>query len=174
MSEGPSRAPSSASRSSAAFDEFARPYVATMRAIAGREVGSADAEDVVQEALLRAWRRWQTYDSARGSAKAWLCAILIDQARRRRRHARLRTTISLMEDPPLFRSQEPSATRIDIDRAIASLPRRQRQVICLFYLADLPVDEISGVLGVSDGSVKRHLFDARANLRKELKGHLND
>ncbi len=49
-----------------------------------------------------------------------------------------------------------------------ALPRRQREVVTLHYLADLPLVEVAAVLGISIGSVKSHLFDARAALRTTL------
>ena len=57
---------------------------------------------------------------------------------------------------------------MDIDRAVMGLPRRQREVVSLFYLADLSVAEVAGVLGVSAGTVKSQLHAARARLRAEL------
>jgi RNA polymerase sigma-70 factor (ECF subfamily) len=51
---------------------------------------------------------------------------------------------------------------------VARLPRRQRQVITLYYLADLSVAEVASVLGVSQSSVKTHLGAARSALRARL------
>jgi DNA-directed RNA polymerase specialized sigma24 family protein len=52
------------------FAEFVAPYVRMLGVLAVREVGMADADDVVQEALVRAWRRRVTFDPGRGSARA--------------------------------------------------------------------------------------------------------
>ena len=48
------------------FTTWVRPYIPALRRYAGRLVGLADLDDVVQESLLRAWRRWTTYDPRRG------------------------------------------------------------------------------------------------------------
>lgn len=56
----------------------------------------------------------------------------------------------------------------DVDVAVSALPRRQREVVTLHYLLDLPVREVAAVLSISEGSVKSHLFDARAALRASL------
>ena len=130
--------------------------------LAVREVGSAEAEDVVQETLLRAWRRRSTYDATRGSLKGWLVAILLDQARR---HRTRRTRDLLMDETPVG---GPDVERIATERAIAALPRRQREVVTLYYLADLSVAELAAVLGISEGTAKSTLSDARRALQHLL------
>lgn len=62
----------------------------------------------------------------------------------------------------------PITDRIDVERAVARLPRRQRQVITLHYLADLPVAEVAAVLGIGESSVKTHLGAGRSALRSLL------
>lgn len=72
-------------RTDDSFDVWVRPHLPVMQRYAARLAGPSEAEEVVQEALLRAWRRWSTYDHARGTASAWLLAIVRDRARRRGR-----------------------------------------------------------------------------------------
>jgi RNA polymerase sigma-70 factor (ECF subfamily) len=57
-----------------------------------------------------------------------------------------------------------AATRLDIESAIRRLPRRQRQVVVLHYLADLSVAEVGQVLGLEPGTIKAHLSAARRRL----------
>jgi RNA polymerase sigma-70 factor (ECF subfamily) len=146
------------------FAEWVRPHLPVLAALAAREVGAADADDVVQDALVRAWQRRSTYRPNRGSARAWLCGVLLDQARRRRlrhpRATRLAGEVGAAGSAP--------DDRLDLERAIRSLPGRQRQVITLHYLADLPLAEIAIALGISVGSVKSNLHDARSALRSRL------
>jgi hypothetical protein len=52
------------------FDALVAPHAAVLMAIAARLVGTDDAADVVQEALLRSWRRWSTFDPAKGTLRA--------------------------------------------------------------------------------------------------------
>jgi RNA polymerase sigma factor (sigma-70 family) len=146
------------------FAKWIRAHLAVLSALAVREVGVADAEDVVQETLMRAWRRRSTYDPARGSARAWLVGVLLDQARRHRVRGRGRRRFAV---PERLAAAAP-AEHLDLELAIRDLPRRQREVVTLHYLADLPVAEVATVLGISEGSVKSHLFDARAKLRTAL------
>jgi RNA polymerase sigma factor (sigma-70 family) len=106
----------------------------------------------------------------RGAPRAWLIAILLDQVRRHRiGHA---GRARLLVDPGAAR---PSAvpdiaegSRVDVEAAIAGLSRRQRQSVVLYYLADLSVHEVAGVLGISEGSVKAHLSAARGKLRARM------
>jgi RNA polymerase sigma-70 factor (ECF subfamily) len=149
------------------FDAWVGPHVAVLRAVAIREVGPHDADDVVQDTLVRAWRRRSTYRADLGSAKAWLVAILLDQVSRRRTRTRLHLLVAL-NGSGVVADNTRTGDRLDVEDAVRQLPRRQREVITLFYLADLSVEEVAGVLGITPGSVKSHLFDARSALRSAL------
>jgi RNA polymerase sigma-70 factor (ECF subfamily) len=151
------------------FDAFVAPHAAVLMAIAARLVGVDDAADVVQEALLRSWRRWSTFDPAKGTLRAWLAAITVDRARRHRRglpRANLRTTLTDLPDVPARDSDH--AQRLVIEAVVRSLPRRQREVIVVFYLADMSVEQTARALGLRPGSVKAHLAAARARLKTAL------
>lgn len=144
------------------------PHVTTLAAIAARLVGHADANDVVQEALLRAWRRWSTFDPGRGTVRAWLAAIVVDRARQHRRGLTRRGAV-----PAVDLSDEPArdpdhAQRLVIEAAVRGLPRRQREAVVLFYLADLSVEETAKVLRMQSGTVKAHLAAARAALKNAM------
>ena len=62
----------------------------------------------------------------------------------------------------------PSGDRVDIARALLSLPERQRQAVILFHIADQPISAVAELMGVSEGSVKTHLSRARKVLRDLL------
>jgi DNA-directed RNA polymerase specialized sigma24 family protein len=145
------------------FAEWVTPHLPALRALADRQVGTAAGADVVQEALLRAWRRRSTFDPERGTPRAWLVGVLLDQARRHRLR-RPRPMPHVGHADPVA----PGTDRIDIERAVARLPRRQREAITLHYLADLSVAEVATVLGIAESSVKTHLGAARAALRTQL------
>ena len=150
----------------AEFDAWVAPHLSMLWALAARTVGAAAAEDVVQETLLRAWQRRETYDPARGSARVWLVAVLLDRARRHR--VRGRWPSAGVGDTDSATAVTASSDRVDIEQAVRRLPPRQRQVVALHYLADLPVTEVASLLHISEGAVKAQLFDARRNLRQAL------
>lgn len=148
------------------FAEWIRPHTKLLRAVAVREHGAA-ADDVFQETMTRAWRRWETYSPDRGSPRTWLLAILLDQGRRRRMRSKPQ---AIVVDCGLVANDHGPDTdrRLDVEKAVAALPRRQRQVVTLFYLADLPISEVAAVLNLSQGTVKSTLSDARAALKTRL------
>jgi RNA polymerase sigma-70 factor (ECF subfamily) len=124
------------------------------------------AEDAVQEALLRAWER-----SGRGetieSLEAWVTTVALNLARSgvRRVMAERRARSRLRAAGP---SDVLGAERIDVERALTRLPRRQREaVVCRYYLG-MDTKEIATVLKVSEGTVKSTLFRARAALAVTL------
>lgn len=160
-----------------AFADWVGPHLSLITAVAAREVGRADADDLVQEALLRAWRRRSTFDATKGSVRVWLLAVLLDRARRHRVRGLARMgwhrVPQQVDDSPVrsdATGHAGSDQRLDVDAALRRLPRRQRQVITLHYLADLTVTDVAHVLGISVGTVKSQLFDAR----KALRGTLED
>ncbi len=159
-----------------AFAAWVAPHVGLLTLLAERQVGRTDRDDVVQEALVRAWRRRHTFDPARGEPRSWLCAVLLDQCRRHRmRHPWLdRMRADRLPDRTAPGADPVDGGRIDVERAVARLPRRQRQVVVLHYLADLPVADVATALGIAQGSVKSHLHDARAALRTVLSEGTDD
>ena len=149
-----------------ASDDFARwvePHLPTLRRYAARLVGPADREDVVQEALVRAWRRHATYDPSRGAPLPWLLAIVADRARRQRRGARYHLELTETD-----RVGELTLADLDLERALSRLSKRQRMAVDLYYFVDLDVDTTAAVMGCAPGTVRATLHQARATLRQLL------
>jgi RNA polymerase sigma-70 factor (sigma-E family) len=134
------------------------------------------AEDLCQEALARAygsWRRIGGYD------EAWVARVTSNLAIGRWRKDRRLVPGSAGDRPgphgPALRVvEEPvdPAVRLELVAALRALPRRQRQVVALRYLADLPEAAVADALGCSAGTVKQHAHRGLASLRKRL-GHLD-
>jgi len=142
------------------FAAWVEPELAKMSRLAARLAPNADREDVVQEALLRAWRKRDQYDQSRGTPAAWLLAITADQARRARRRQRPFALVGEMIVPG-----RSSDDRVDVEAAVTSLPKRQKLAVDCFYYVGLSVAETAAVMGCSDGTVKSTLSDARKRLR---------
>ena len=132
----------------------------------------AAAEDAVQEALARAWERsWQAEEM--DSLAAWVTAVSMNLARsaRRRQRAERRARARLEGSAQAHDLPEP-ADRLDLRRALAALPARQREATVLRYYLGLEVREVAKVMGCAEGTVKSLLSRARARLFGAL--HVND
>ena len=152
----------------AGFAAWVGPSLTAMTRLARRLAPHADPEDVVQDALARAWAKRSQFDPDRGTPTTWLLAIVADQARasRRSRLRRLRVVDDHTELP-----DEPApdvSVDIDLERAILQLADRQQLAVHLHYFVGMTVDETAAVMNCSAGTVKSTLFDARGRLRALL------
>jgi RNA polymerase sigma factor (sigma-70 family) len=152
----------------ASFATWVGPSLLAMTHLARRLAPHADADDVVQDALARAWQKRSLFDPSRGSATSWLLAVTADQARgARRRSIRRLQLIDEHAEVPDAPAPE-AAADLDLDRAIAGLPDRQQLAVQLHYFLGLSVEESAAVMICAVGTVKSTLFDARTRLRKSL------
>jgi RNA polymerase sigma-70 factor, ECF subfamily len=125
----------------------------------------AVAQDVVQEAFTRAVPRWKTlcrYDDP----AAWVRRVAFNLARSRWRHARVALRFAQRQREEYV--DGPGPDRVELMRALARLPERQRQAVVLHYLAGLSVAEIASHTGAVEGTVKSWLSRARAALATHL------
>lgn len=126
------------------------------------------AEDAVQEGLLRAWQRSERGEDIE-SLPAWVAATAFNLARsgvRRRlaeRRARSRMATALSDEVT-----DASDRGVDVERALAALPRRQREAIVLRYYLQMDTREVAEALGVQQGTVKSTLSRARTALAGAL------
>jgi len=133
---------------------------------------SADAEDLVQTALVRTFRTGrasQGIDSTHAYVKRAITTAFIDNGRRA--NARPQRALGDAGDPALTSSAphpdhaDAVVTSVDFHKAILALPPRERACIVLRYLEDKPVGAIAAELGLATGTVKRYLSDAVSTLR---------
>jgi RNA polymerase sigma-70 factor, ECF subfamily len=131
----------------------------------------SEAQDVVQEAFCRALPRWSRLRSYDDPA-AWVRKVAWNLATNRWRRTRRMVALTLGhrgEPDEREKNEEPaSLDRIDLVRALAKLPVRQRQAVVLHYLADAPIAEIAQLTGASQGTVKSWLHRARTSLAVHL------
>lgn len=126
----------------------------------------AEAEDLVQEALIKAAARWTTL-TARGDPEAWVRKVMLNDLRdwRRPRRMRMLSSDRLPELPDEVDRTAQSDARIALMRALAQLGPRQRAVLYLRYYEDLSEAETARQLGCTLGTVKRQTHDALERLR---------
>jgi len=128
----------------------------------------SEAEDIAQDALLRAWRRRSTLRNA-GARKQWLASIVRNEAFRQ--FARTRPDpVATLEAEHGADDERVVATaeRADLHAAISRLDERDRQLVRLRYDEDLTQTAIAHRLGIPEGTVKVRLHRVRAKLRRAI------
>jgi RNA polymerase sigma-70 factor (sigma-E family) len=157
------------------FERFAAGLSDSLLYTGFQMTGSAeDAEDLVQETLLKVARRWnrvRLMDHPAAYARRVLINLVLDDAgHRTRERTELQPhngTEELADDraASALRQVEDLA---EFNWALARLPARQRAVLVLRYWADLPVCEVAGILGCTEGTVTSTASRAAARLAEIL------
>jgi RNA polymerase sigma-70 factor (ECF subfamily) len=129
----------------------------------------AAAEDAVQEAVARAWERTQRGENEIRSLPAWVTRVAVNLTHSRWRRARAEARGRELLSGP--RASADADERLDVERALAALPRRQREATVLRYYLGLDVAEVAAALGVTEGTAKTALFRARQALAAALGDH---
>ena len=162
-----------------AFDLIVRRYMRPAYAVAFRVLGHReDAEDVVQEAFLAALANIAAFDTTRRFGP-WLYRIVLTRGLNFRKSRSRRAAEPLADSGMASRDAGPAAAaeqaglRDTVTAALARLPERQRMVVQLFELDGFSGAEIAAMLGVSAGTVRWYLHEARQALRRML-AHLQE
>lgn len=150
------------------FDGFFRVEYPVLVALGVALTGDRElARDVAQEALLRAFRRWDQV-ARMDRPGAWCRQVALNLIRdrwRRRRSEQValgRVQRDLRVVPP------PPTPADEFWRAVRELPERQREAIALYYVADRSVAEVAATMATAEGTVKGTLHDARRALAARL------
>jgi RNA polymerase sigma-70 factor (ECF subfamily) len=155
------------------WEEVARDHGRFLYNVAYRLAGNDDdAQDLVQEALLRVRRGLERYQP--GSLEGWLARIVtnvfLDEMRRRKR----RPTDALPEDPGRVLPPAPAADEVqtglsdEIQQALAELPDEFRVPVVLCDVSDLSYEQIAESTGVPIGTVRSRIHRGRRMLRASL------
>jgi RNA polymerase sigma-70 factor, ECF subfamily len=158
-----------------AFDVLVQRYLPQAHALARRLMPDPDdADDLVQDAFLRALERIATFDPSRAFGP-WFSRLLINTGIDQRRKQAVRKTES--HDPETFagsssphRDAERAELRQSLEDALRRLPARQRLIVSLFEIDGYSTEEVARMLDVSQVTIRWHLHQARRTLRDALKG----
>src|SRR5205807_758442 len=128
-----------------------------------------EAQDVLQETMLRAWRHREELVNREGSVRGWLLTvakrIAVDRARAKAR--RPQEVAESPSRPPTEQDQDNQVVdSIVVYEAIQKLSEEQREVIILLRFQDRSVREVAEILGVPEGTVKSRAYHALRALRK--------
>ena len=169
-----------------AFRVLVEGHATAVYRLAYRMTGSeSDAEDMVQETFLRAWREIKRFDG-RASFGTWLHRICanrtVDFLRSRNRWQPANAGVGPDEDHDPFRglaSDSPSPERsarsaqasATLQPALAALSESERTAFVLRHYEGLPIEEVASALGVQPGAARHSIFRAVRKLRKALECH---
>jgi RNA polymerase sigma-70 factor (ECF subfamily) len=153
------------------FRRYVEPEIEVLLRVAHTLVGSADAEDLVQETLVRAWRGMERFDGRH--PRAWLLTILRNtnmSMHRRQRPDTVGDIASYTDARPAFGIDPPSTE----DQVMASflpddLDRAVRSLLLLIDVDQLTYAEAADVLGVPVGTVMSRVSRARDRIRHHLR-----
>ena len=152
-----------------AFSRWAEGHWPRWVAMARSVVGEEAAEDAVQDALLHAWTRLAQL-RAPESAAAWVTRILLRLCLGRRPRWRRPT----LDEVPEASYHESPDGRLDVERLLGRLARRQRAVLHLTVVEGMTDSEIAEMLGITAASVRSHRRRARQSLDRWLRAEPGD
>jgi len=159
-----------------AFDRIVEQYSSEIAALANRLLGwSGEVEDVTQDIFLAAYLGLRRF-RCECSLKTWLFTITVNKCRsyrykrilQRRRISRADEEAFLRTVGTADKTLMDSETFEVVRRAIRALPAKYREPVVLRYLQELPIDQISRVLGISKNALQVRLNRARERLREDL------
>ena len=166
-----------------AFEQLIRRHADRLYAVVLRFVGDREAaEEVTQEAFLRAWRGIGRFQG-RSRFFTWLYRIGINEAKRRAARESAERTISLDEEPileapdwseaPDIRAQQNDLRRA-LESSIRALPVKYRAPVILRDVEGLTTEEAAEVMDLSQAAFKSRLHRARLLLRRALDEHFRE
>ncbi|MDD3155418.1 MAG: RNA polymerase sigma factor [Victivallaceae bacterium] len=154
------------------FAGLIRDKLGLYRSIAIKIVNSsADADDAIQGALLRAWSKRWSFRGDEIALSSWVAKITVSESynilRKRKRQERIRQ--DYVTDRP---NENPSLARLD--RAIAELPERYRETVHIGILSALSGEEAARQLGCSTNTLYQRIHKAKALLRETMRRMENE
>ncbi|MEA2580227.1 MAG: hypothetical protein QOE83_1119 [Actinomycetota bacterium] len=153
-----------------AFEDFYMEEYAAVVGLAYALCGSrSGAEDLAQEAFLASHRNWQRiglYEQPGAWVRRVVANLSVSAVRRRVSEAKALARVAAFGERTVI--PDLAAGDPEFWAAVRSLPRRQAQVVALFYLEDRAIADVAAILDMAPGTVKRHLHDGRRTLARRL------
>jgi RNA polymerase sigma-70 factor (ECF subfamily) len=151
-----------------AFEEVLRPLIEPAYRLAFAMLREREAaEDAVQEMALKGWRHRSKIRPELGTVRPWFLAIVANECRMALRE-RWWSVLRLGELPDRTSAGRDLAADLDLREAIDRLPYRDRLLLHLYFVLDLPVGEVAQVLGIGVGAAKSRLHRVTKRLRPDL------
>lgn len=160
----------------AAYAELVTRHAPIAKRLAVLSGAGADADDVVQEAFVKAYRSLSSFRDG-AEFRPWLLRIVVNESRNLHRGRSRRSDRELRvvrEEARLAGGSDPAEVAVGAERreallgAIRALPEELREVVTCRYLLELSESETADSLGVPNGTVKSRLHRGLARLREEL------
>ena len=154
------------------FTELIRTRLPLFRSVAVKIVNSpADADDVVQNALLRAWDKRHSFSGKQEALSAWVVKIVVSESYNLlRKKQREENKLKLFEHPDVAESSALTA----LDEAVRSLPELYRKTVHIAILSNLTVEEASRILGCSANTLYQRIHKAKGMIRNIIRDSADD
>ncbi len=128
------------------------------------------AEDAVQEAAIKAWRRLGNLREG-SSMRPWFLGIVANECRETRRSAWWSVVKSLVPDQPIDEPAEAILGGIELRRALLAMDSKKRLTLVLHWYLDLPLDEVAAITGSSVHAAESRLQRGIQELRQRMEGN---
>jgi RNA polymerase sigma-70 factor, ECF subfamily len=161
---------SAAAGDASAFSQLIEPLLdPAFRLAAVMLADRAAAEDAVQEASIKAWRKLRQLRGDERSLRSWFLSIVANECRMARRQ-RWWSVVKLAEPPrsDAEAADQYSGAASDVRRALLRLKPQDRLPLVLHFYLDFPLDEVARTLGVSEAAAKSRIYRAAKTLRPDL------
>lgn len=151
-----------------AFEELLRPLIEPAYRLAFAMLREREAaEDAVQEMALKGWRHRGRIRPELGTVRPWFLAILTNECRMALRE-KWWSVVRLKQTPDRPGPDRDLAVGLDLQQAMDRLPYRDRLLLHLYFVLDLPIAEVAQVLGIRVGAAKSRLHRVTRRLRPDL------
>jgi RNA polymerase sigma-70 factor (ECF subfamily) len=156
-------------QTSSSFEQLVALHEPRVRRLAYRLLGwrDSDVDDIVQDVFLAAFKKLHGFRGESNIA-TWLASVTINRCRTHRRRQLLKFKWLRTARSQTFDERTNDNTSAAVRAAVQSLPARDREVIVLCYLEEMPISEIAKLLNVSRSVIDTRLSRARAKLKEEL------